>query len=656
MLLVGGRRAPANESREEREVRALVKFYAEHRPDATLFYNAERIRKIRSTFKRKAEKEGADYVAVMCAHIKETVGVDPCALLHAAAAGKPAPSATATRPEPEPESKSSRASASIRLTRDSADSPTAKEEEVDALKRISQARQAAMIRAQLHDGKISPEDASAKLEALETLAVKSADDTSMEADSDMRKQMQAHAEPEPATEGGTAATAAARTLDNGAKAASSGKEVCRNYLNGRCAKGDKCLRLHEPHGIAQTAVGQDESGKTVATNAPKGKKPVVPQKPPSAELVKEVKAKRPEWLEWLKGRAEPDVQLPRDPARHESSVCLEFLSHLASTKQGGTAPASKEAKGKRKGKDVGHEGSSDRNATQGKKPAAKGDAGKSNKGTKASKGGGSKGSKTESDGKGRTSEQTGTRKSQQPSKSAAGDLAIILDESPSSELVSKVKARREEWIAWLEEQAGPGVQVVYDPSKHEAATCRGFLSGRNSVDRTERKGAAAGGGAKGKGKGRGGGRADGHDSGQGSGSKGLSKRGNRQQQQHHSRQGEVVAGDTGGGTVFHVTLDNIRKQDDIEAAAYIVRPNAASAGRGSSASGGGKRNSNRPQRQHRQDEGGASSNSAIQVVVKDLGTQRITEPPLSEVVEITSKASRGKQPGGAGRRRGGGRR
>eukprot|EP01043_Picozoa_sp_COSAG02_P061067 COSAG02_NODE_8121_length_2699_cov_12.634739_1_plen_353_part_10 len=353
---MGACRAPANETREEREVRAMVKFYAEHRPDATLFYNAERIRKIRSTFKRKAEKEGADYVAVMCAHIKETVGVDPSPLLDAAAAGQTAPAATATRPEPEPESKSSRASSSIRLTRDSADSPTAKEEEMDALKRVGQARQAAMVRAQLHDGKISPEDASAKLEELETLAVKSADDTSMEAHSDMRKQMQAHAKPEPATEGGTVATdEVARTLDNGVKAASSGKEVCRNYLNGRCAKGDKCLRLHEPHGIAQTAVGHDKSGKTVATKAPKGKKPAVPQKPPSAELVKEVKAKRPEWLEWLKGRADPDVQVPRDPARHESSVCLEFLSHLASTKQGVTAPASKEAKGKRKGKDVGHE-------------------------------------------------------------------------------------------------------------------------------------------------------------------------------------------------------------------------------------------------------------------------------------------------------------
>ena len=27
-------------------------------------------------------------------------------------------------------------------------------------------------------------------------------------------------------------------------------------------------------------------------------------------------------------------------------------------------------------------------------------------------------------------------------------------------------------------------------------------------------------------------------------------------------------------TVFHVTMDNVRKQDDIEAAAHIVRPNA----------------------------------------------------------------------------------
>jgi hypothetical protein len=42
--------------------------------------------------------------------------------------------------------------------------------------------------------------------------------------------------------------------------------------------------------------------------------------------------------------------------------------------------------------------------------------------------------------------------------------------------------------------------------------------------------------------------------------------------------------------------------------------------------------------------------------VKDLGTQRIPEPPLSgAVVDVATKASKGKQAGGGVRRRGGGR-
>ena len=354
------------EEQEEREVAALVAFYKEHRPDASSFYNEERIKKIRSTFQRKAAKEGVDYVQVMCSHIKKTVGVDPKAVLQQAISGAvPAAAAGGTQqqpepePEPEPEvvnerelaerdaaatAKRDAAEAEAREEEDAARKPEAELEnplvraagsstspvrlthepsspgtESGIMNRVRETRRAAIIRSELHDGKITADEAKAELAALETVAFQQADtpggvDVSMEVDAEMQRQMEEAAAADEEEEAAAATVAAA--AGSAGDGADVSKEVCNNYLSGKCTRGEKCRRLHEPAGIPQAPAAEKPKPK-LGDKASRGKQEKLGQTQPKEKAKEEGKGKG--------GRsAQPD---PGKPAKVSISVkMMNFAS------------------------------------------------------------------------------------------------------------------------------------------------------------------------------------------------------------------------------------------------------------------------------------------------------------------------------------------
>ena len=298
----------------------------------------------------------------------------------------------------------------------------------------------------------------------------------------------------------------------------------------------------------------------------KGKKKAKSEAPtlesaPSAEQIKAVKARHEDWVPWLKQRSEPGVRVPSDPARHEAAVCEAFLAEMAS------------------------------------RPAAA-SQGEERKGREAEKGRGKGKGREQQQPKGRRAAKLTTRPEEQepePEQQEGGgepkpaqrqrreskaSRALGLEEAPSAELVRQVKTRRAEWIAWLIEQAGPDVQVVYDPAKHEAETCRSFLASQTKQRAGREGGVREGGGDKKKRerkeKKRTGRKSRGSRTADSSASAGKAAA----EPAAATAGSEAEAGQDSERTIFHVTTDFVRRQDGKPSRSRSRKGAAKAAGKG----------------------------------------------------------------------------
>eukprot|EP01043_Picozoa_sp_COSAG02_P015425 COSAG02_NODE_658_length_18775_cov_3.825712_14_plen_326_part_01 len=107
------------------------------------------------------------------------------------------------------------------------------------------------------------------------------------------------------------------------------KEICKNYLAGRCSQGDKCRRLHDPGGIPQNASAEKGRPEPQKQRDQKGKKKQEAQQQPAedsgedaerAARLKTMAAQAFERMEALKRQKSGEqTETPSQPLRTQST-------------------------------------------------------------------------------------------------------------------------------------------------------------------------------------------------------------------------------------------------------------------------------------------------------------------------------------------------